>query len=439
MKKFLVYCAAWAGFYVGSMVPALAAPPREMSAASAGAAQARQAGASALGNAAPSTDRLRSGRALWIKRDQLVSPERIIRCVDEAAANGYTVLFVQVRGRGDAWYRSEIVPEAELIANRKNDDGSPFDPLDLLLRRAHARKLEVHAWVNAFLIWSGSSSPMLSGHVLNDHPDWVSVDATGRRLSAYSAAEIKRANIEGVFLSAGNPAVTSHLRDVIREIAENYPVDGIHLDYIRTPLVDTGYDAATRASFMAEHGVDPWKLRHGTQELHERFGAEGVARLDATWKSWRAEQVTKFVAQVRNDLNALDHPVVLSAAVFPNCKTAPVDVGQDWMTWCREGYVDMVVPMFYSKSTETVLRQLELAQREMPLDVILYAGLAVYNQSLQSAAEKALKCRRIGADGICFFPYDTLAERPGSLSHLSRMAFGTTGGNASARTAATAR
>jgi hypothetical protein len=88
MRKFLVYCAAWAGFYVGSMVPALAGPPSEAPTAPVDAA-ARQPGAFDLQNGRPSTDRLRSGRALWVKRDQLVSPDRIIRVVDEAAAIGY--------------------------------------------------------------------------------------------------------------------------------------------------------------------------------------------------------------------------------------------------------------------------------------------------------------------------------------------------------------
>jgi uncharacterized lipoprotein YddW (UPF0748 family) len=308
------------------------------------------------------------------------------------------------------------------LADLKNDDGSPFDPLETLLRRAHARGVEVHAWLNALIVWSGVDPPEEADHVMNRHPDWVAVDAGGRSLADYSPEEFRRANIEGVFLAAGNPAVRRHLREVVAEIATNYDVDGIHLDYIRCPLVDSGYDRVSRAGFMAEYGIDPWKLRHGAEGLRRRFGMDGVETLEERWLKWRAGQVTRLVAEIRSDLRSIDRRIVFSAAVFPNCKTAPADVGQDWMAWCKSGLVDLVVPMFYSKDTGTVLRQLELAQKELPLDVILYAGLAVYNQPIASAVEKAIEVQRAGAGGVCFFPYDTLAENPGSLRRLTRMA-----------------
>ena len=419
------------------LVPAMAvrAAGAQAAPAAAGLVQASPAPAAALAPVvsaprAARIARLMSGRALWVKRDQMTTPERIVRFVDEAAENGYTVLFVQVRGRGDAWYRSDLVPLASLLADARGADGAPFDPLDYLLRRAHARGIEVHVWLNALLVWSGDTPPDDPGHVMNRHPDWVAVDADGRSLADYSPADVRRANIEGVFLAAGNPAVREHLRQVIGEIAGRYAVDGIHLDYIRCPLVDSGYDRASRAAFMAECGVDPWKLRHGDQGLKERFGAGGLADLERRWRGWRAAQVTRLVREIRGDLDRLDRPVLLSTAVFPDYRTAPSDVGQDWMTWCRGHLVDMVVPMFYSKSTDAVLRQLEVAQRAMPLDVLLYAGLAVYNQPLESVVEKALLCQRQGAQGICFFPYDTLAERPGSLRQLSRMSFGARSGRA---------
>jgi uncharacterized lipoprotein YddW (UPF0748 family) len=436
VRKRLLFLIVMVGLYIGLMLPALAAAPPDPNAAATDSLASPAAVRSVDVERPPvplrktrTAARLLSGRALWVKRDQLVSPERIIRVVDEAADNGYTVLFVQVRGRGDAWYESAIVPKAHQLRRTRNGDAS-FDPLAFLLERAHARKLEVHAWVNAFLIWSGDSSPMLAGHVLNTNPDWTAIDSKGRRLADYTAAELKRANIEGVFLAAGNPEVRDHLRRVIAEIAVNYAVDGIHLDYIRCPLVDAGYDPASRAAFMAQEGVDPWKLRHAVPGLEARFGRAAVAALEKRWQAWRAEQVTKLVKAVRFDLDQLDRPVILSAAVFPNVKTAPINVGQDWLTWAREGYVDMLVPMFYSPKTDVVLHQLEMAQRDLPADVILYAGISVYNQPLASAAQKAIKVRQAGAHGVSFFPYDTLAERPGTLRQLTRMSFGGAGGSA---------
>ena len=43
-------------------------------------------------------------RGLWVVRTALVSPEAVDQVVDEAAEGGFNALFVQVRGRGDAFY-----------------------------------------------------------------------------------------------------------------------------------------------------------------------------------------------------------------------------------------------------------------------------------------------------------------------------------------------
>ena len=367
---------------------------------------------------------LEQGRALWVKRDQLKTRERAAQMVDDAADAGYTVLFLQVRGRGDAWYLSDLEPRAGLLKDQLEPDGTPWDPLAFVLRRAHARGLQVHAWFNSFLVWSAEDDPAEPRHVLNRHPEWVAVDGDGRSLADYSTAEIAAARMEGVFLSPGIPAVRRYLTAVVHELASRYPLDGIHLDYTRWALKDTGYDPATRAAFIAEQNFDPYDLRRNPTALTRRFGAGSLPSLEKTWRTWKAAQVTEYVAGLRADLDALPRPIVLSAAVFPNVEYAPRDVLQDWGRWARDHDVDMLVPMFYSPSTPTVLHQLEMAQEVVPADVVLYAGLAVWNQPLASAAEKAVAVRRAGAQGVCFFPYDTLAETPGALRRLTRAAFG---------------
>ncbi|HEX7879336.1 MAG TPA: family 10 glycosylhydrolase [Candidatus Eisenbacteria bacterium] len=382
---------------------------------------------------------LTDGRAAWVKRDQLMSPARIQRTVDDAANAGLNVLFVQVRGLGDAWYNSDIVPKATQIEGMAFDDGTPMDPLDLLIRRAHAKGIEVHAWLNVFMVWQGDSDPKLTDHVIKRHPDWVAVDARGRPMTSYTTTELQQARTEGVFLASGNPQVRKHLCAMALEVAERYDVDGIHLDYIRNPLLETGFDKVTRAGFLAEKGVDPWKLRNAAIPLKARYGAEGLAQLEKDWKEWRADQVTRLVRDIHDGLEALDKPVTLSAAVFPNCNYAPNDVGQAWMTWCQEGLLDLVVPMMYSPKSSTVMDQFMLAQKTMPLNVVMYAGLAVYNQPLTSVVESARRLNDAGIDGICFFPYDTLAEKPGTLERLSRACFGGTEAPARRVKTATAR
>ena len=55
-------------------------------------------------------------RGLWVVRTALASPESVDQVVDDAARAGFNALFVQVRGRGDAFYASRVVPRSELLA-----------------------------------------------------------------------------------------------------------------------------------------------------------------------------------------------------------------------------------------------------------------------------------------------------------------------------------
>src|SRR5262245_3689254 len=86
-------------------------------------------------------------RGLWVVRTALVSPEAVDRVVADASAAGLNALFVQVRGRGDAFYESDAVARSPLLYGQPQD----FDPLARLLSQARARGLEVHAWVNVLL------------------------------------------------------------------------------------------------------------------------------------------------------------------------------------------------------------------------------------------------------------------------------------------------
>src|SRR5712691_9388306 len=68
-------------------------------------------------------------RALWVVRTTLTSPEKIRTMVDTAANNGFNTIIVQVRGRGDAYYRSHQEPRATEL----KDQSAEFDPLAVTL------------------------------------------------------------------------------------------------------------------------------------------------------------------------------------------------------------------------------------------------------------------------------------------------------------------
>lgn len=357
-------------------------------------------------------------RALWVVRHAITTPGRVDRVVDLAAEVNVNTLLVQVRGRGDAFYRSDLAPRGEELEAAPPD----FDPLELIIRRAHAAGLEVQAWINVYLVWSKGDLPQAALHVVNAHPDWISVRSNGQRLVEMVPQDFEEEKIEGMFLAPGNPQVRRHLRDIVREIVTRYPVDGIHLDYIRYPEPTVGFDAATRTSFMREFGVDPVQLEEPDSTFLETVGADALPDLRMRWADWKRDQVTALVRDLRRDLDVINPSLKLTAAVIADQAAALSRYGQDWPAWLREGIIDAAIPMAYTPHTDIAVRQIGAA-RSIPTERHIYAGIAIYNENARDACDKIRRARSLGVDGIALFSYDALDGRAGYARSIKSWAF----------------
>jgi uncharacterized lipoprotein YddW (UPF0748 family) len=225
-----------------------------------------------------------------------------------------------------------------------------------------------------------------------------------------------------MYLSPGNPDVKRHLRDVVREIVTRYPVDGIHLDYVRYPEPGVGYDRPTRTAFMREFGVDPAQIDDPDSTTLAVIGADHLPDLRLKWIQWKRDQVTDLVRTLRHDLNLMGRPIKLTAAVIADQNAALNRYLQDWPAWLREGIIDAAVPMAYTPSTPVAVRQVGAALA-IPSPRQVWAGIAVYNEGSREAVEKIRRVRTLGVDGIAIFSYDTLLESASYRRSLRSWAF----------------
>ena len=107
-------------------------------------------------------------------------------------------VFVQVRSRGDALYKSDIVKMNKNVQNN-------FDPLSYVILLGGLLDIKVHAWVNTYLIWSGDSPPEDSTHIYYTHPEWFESDYFGKSDIDIKLENIQTPSWEGLFLSPNNP------------------------------------------------------------------------------------------------------------------------------------------------------------------------------------------------------------------------------------------
>jgi len=348
-------------------------------------------------------------RGMWVVRDQLTSRESIDTVVNYAVEQGFNQLIIQVRGRGDAYYQSEIVPRATTISEPQ------LDPLGYAIRRSHEMGLTVHAWINTYLLWTSPNLPEQEQHLMYSNPEWTDSDYQGIRnldtdwtLSPYGTGG-------GVYLSPTHPEVNPYLIEVAREILERYNVDGIHLDYVRYQGSQFGYNELGRSIFFARYGIDPLHIGLDLNNPKTQWRRQTYETYLNAWTRYRQRQVTTLVREIKSLCDARD--VLLSAAVKPDPVQARRVFFQDWAIWLKEDLLHFAIPMNYLPEEEIFLNNIQSILQEVdPGNVVM--GIALYNQTAEDAAEKFTFTSEENFKGVCFFSYKTLKNNPEYVNEL---------------------
>jgi uncharacterized lipoprotein YddW (UPF0748 family) len=196
-------------------------------------------------------------QGLWVRAASTASPEAITRLVQIVDSMNITDIFVQIVVGGYAYYESDLLPRSQYLSAVS---GREYVPLDSLISTFAHTGVRIHAWVNTFLYWSLAEPPDSLNHVLYTHADWFIHDVNRVSMVDYSYAQWKNSRLEGLYLDPENPEVTDFVQNICTEILAKYPVDGIHLDFIRYPGILWGLPDTDEAAFLAgtDAGTSRW-------------------------------------------------------------------------------------------------------------------------------------------------------------------------------------
>jgi uncharacterized lipoprotein YddW (UPF0748 family) len=366
-----------------------------------------------------------------VLRGSLTTPEKIDRLVAAASHAGFNKLFLQIRGRGDAYYASTLEPRGVAIAPR-------FDPLGHAVAAARAAGLRVHVWFNVNLIASPNILPSDRAHIVYAHPEWLMVP---RPLAADLARIPPRdprylsklvdwtkknaAGVEGLYASPIVPDAARHVEAVVTDIVTRYPVAGVHLDYIRYPSPLFDHSQAALAGFRASLVRElPAAER---QRLDARLRHDPLVYADTfpdRWTTYRRLRLADLVARVRGAVRHARPDALVTAAVIPDAREAYEHKLQDWPDWARRGLIDAFCPMTYTASLQTFNRQVAAA-RQAAAPRPVWAGIGAYRLTAEQTVDHFAAAREAGAAGIVLFSYDSLAEQPNRdlLGNIGRSAF----------------
>ncbi len=381
-------------------------------------ARAQEAAVKPPPSATPVSVRPDEVRALWVVRTTLTSPEKIRALVERARAARFNTLIVQVRGRGDAYYRSRWEPRTGALKSQP----AAFDPLAYTLVEAKRANLRVHAWVNTHLLANLDDLPTEAQHVYNARPEWLAVPrpvaaelyAMSPRDPRFRArivewSKANRGQLEGVYTSPANPAVREHVYSIWMDILERYPeLDGIHFDYVRLASPDFDYSRTSLERFR--EWLEPRLSPAERRLLLVALKNDPLAAADAyqeQFADFQREQITALVERIYHGVKKRKPVAIVSAAVFANEENARTQRFQDWRRWLALGVLDAVCPMAYSADTAVFQKQIELAAATAhAAGRQVWAGIGAYRVPAESAVEKINAARSLGADGVILFSYD---------------------------------
>lgn len=239
-------------------------------------------------------------------------PDDVAAFVELAAQNNVKVISLLVKqdedafvASGQVYYRSKIAPIAAGYMR--------FDVLQTMLDEAHARGIKVRAWIPQFHDQVAATK----------HPEWQMMALKDGQVSPFTGS-----GNEEFFVNPLHPEVQAYELSIIREVAQNYPVDGIMLDWLRFDDYNMDVSDFTRQLYQSTVGIDPLTIDFSHPD----------AALER-WNSFRTDGIAAYTHTVRESLPA---GMLLGVYILP---PEFVEVGQDAAKFSSD--VDFLAPMCY--------------------------------------------------------------------------------------------
>lgn len=298
-------------------------------------------------------------------------------------------------GSHGAYWRSNIVPRSIYVT-------SSFDPLGYMVQQAHAHGLEVHCWLVAFRVssvWPPAGNAFLAGH-----PEWLKVPLASMGTVAPVGSYYE--------FDPGSPGVQDYLASIVRELATDYEIDGIHWDYIRYTSRDSGYPADTS---YTDSSLKRFQRIYNRTDVPSATG-------DAQWDDFRRRTVTEVVRRMTWEIPLITsnprQPLRYSSAVvtWHPCSTnfhntrPYYEVFSDWDDWQSKGYLDSPVLMAYFDEDGSYA-QTYRDWVDNSVDLWRYGrqtiiGPGIYMNSFENSVIQMQYARDAGANGFCTYSYN---------------------------------
>lgn len=275
-------------------------------------------------------------------KTQKAFEDKFTEIAQKCRESGFNTLIVQVRPFCDALYKSSYFPWSHILTGTQGEKPQ-YDALQIMCDICKENNLKIHAWINPYRVSSNETPKKLS-----DNNPYIKNSEIG----------IKTDN--GIFLDPSNETAQQLISDGVKEIAENYDVDGIQFDDYFYPTEDESFDKKQYEAYI------------------EKYGKENSMSLD----NWRMQNVNTLICKVYRTIKSVDSSVEFG--ISPQGNIGNNDgLYADVKSWCTcKGFADYICPQIYFSLENPALTFEDCLDSWTSLDfdenVKLYVGLGGY-------------------------------------------------------------
>lgn len=147
-------------------------------------------------------------------KDNKTSKENINKIIKNIKDSKFNMIILQVRSFSDSIYQSNYFPWSEVISSKEGIYPG-YDILNYFIEQAHFNKIELHAWINPYRIRNNSD-----------------IDSITKDNPAYKWLNTNNVYIDdkGIYYNPASRKVEDLILNGIKELVNNYDIDGIHFD-----------------------------------------------------------------------------------------------------------------------------------------------------------------------------------------------------------------
>lgn len=325
-------------------------------------------------------------RAAWIATvghidmpgctDEVAFKQAYEKALDEMKQYNMNAVFMQVRPMNDAFYESKLNPYSRYLCGGVDgfvEGKKPsFDVMNYLIDEAKKRGMEFHAWLNPYRVSSTKRLSTLE-MTLEEKKQLMKEDLDKLHPMNYAKQnpDTLLMSVDGqLIFDPGHPKAQTFILETIREIIENYKVDGIHFDDY----------------FYPSSGIDS---DFSDKETYAKFG-NGLVIEDFRRKS--ITTLIKNIKEMVDEHNNSGNRVIFGISPFGMWRHKKNDVRgsnsagseayttwyADLVEWVEHEYLHYIMPQLYWEFEHSVARYADLCDWWSNLmkdsNVLLYIG-----------------------------------------------------------------